>query len=57
MNVRDRVHEYGGASYLVAGDLVLVSDFVTGRLHRVAADRTSEPITPANSISASTREP
>jgi dipeptidyl aminopeptidase/acylaminoacyl peptidase len=46
MNVRDRVHEYGGASYLVAGDLVLVSDFVTGRLHRVAGDRTSEPITP-----------
>jgi dipeptidyl aminopeptidase/acylaminoacyl peptidase len=46
MNVRDRVHEYGGASYLVAGDLVIVSDFVTGRLHRVAPDRTSEPITP-----------
>ncbi|MEX2011091.1 MAG: prolyl oligopeptidase family serine peptidase, partial [Chloroflexota bacterium] len=46
MNVRDRVHEYGGASYLVAGDLVLVSDFATGRLHRVVADRTSEPITP-----------
>ncbi|MDQ2965116.1 MAG: prolyl oligopeptidase family serine peptidase [Chloroflexota bacterium] len=46
LNVRNRVHEYGGASYLVAGDLVLVSDFVTGRLHRVATDRTSEPITP-----------
>ena len=46
MNVRDRVHEYGGASSLVAGDLVIVSDFATGRLHRVAADRTSEPFTP-----------
>jgi dipeptidyl aminopeptidase/acylaminoacyl peptidase len=45
MNVRDRVHEYGGASSLVAGDLVLVSDFATGRLHRVAVDRSSEPIT------------
>jgi dipeptidyl aminopeptidase/acylaminoacyl peptidase len=46
MNVRDRVHEYGGASYLAAGDLVLVSDFATGLVHRVAADRSSEPITP-----------
>ncbi|HEV8546786.1 MAG TPA: hypothetical protein VGQ64_10870, partial [Candidatus Limnocylindrales bacterium] len=45
MNIRNRVHEYGGASYLVAGDLVLVSDFATGRLHRVAPDRSSEPIT------------
>jgi dipeptidyl aminopeptidase/acylaminoacyl peptidase len=46
LNARDRVHEYGGASFLVADDLVLVSDFVSGRLHRVAADRTSEPFTP-----------
>jgi dipeptidyl aminopeptidase/acylaminoacyl peptidase len=45
MNVRSRVHEYGGAPSLVAGDLVVVSDFATGRLHRVAADRTSTPIT------------
>ena len=46
MNVRNRVQEYGGAPYLVAGDLVVVSDFETGHLHRVAADRTSEVITP-----------
>jgi dipeptidyl aminopeptidase/acylaminoacyl peptidase len=46
MNVRDRVHEYGGAPALAAGDLVIVSDFSTGLLHRVAADRTSEPVTP-----------
>ncbi|HEY7524931.1 MAG TPA: S9 family peptidase [Candidatus Limnocylindrales bacterium] len=46
LNVRDRVHEYGGAPYVTRGDLVIVSDFATGRLHRVAADRTSEPITP-----------
>jgi dipeptidyl aminopeptidase/acylaminoacyl peptidase len=46
MNVRDRVHEYGGRPYVTRGDLVIVSDFTTGRLHRVAADRTSEPITP-----------
>jgi dipeptidyl aminopeptidase/acylaminoacyl peptidase len=46
MNVRDRVHEYGGAPSLVHGDLVVVSDFATGRLHRVGADRTATPITP-----------
>ena len=46
MNVRDRVHEYGGAAALVHGDLVVVSDFATGRLHRVSPDRSSEPITP-----------
>jgi len=46
MNVRDRVHEYGGRPYATRGDLVIVSDFATGRLHRVGPDRTSEPITP-----------
>jgi len=46
MNVRDRVHEYGGGAALVAGDLVVVSDFATGRLHRVRPDRSAEPITP-----------
>lgn len=46
MNVRSRVHEYGGAPSLVDGDLLIVSDFSTGRLHRVAADRSSTPITP-----------
>ena len=46
MNVRTRVHEYGGAPSLVARDLVVVSDFATGRLHRVAPDRSSRPLTP-----------
>jgi dipeptidyl aminopeptidase/acylaminoacyl peptidase len=46
LNVRNRVHEYGGGAYLTHGELVIVSDFATGRLHRVAADRSSEPITP-----------
>ena len=36
-NVRSRVHEYGGAAYLVEDDLVIVSDFSTGRLNRVVA--------------------
>ncbi len=46
INVRTRVHEYGGAAYLVVGDLVVVSDFATGRLLRVGPDRTASPLTP-----------
>jgi dienelactone hydrolase len=46
INVRTRVHEYGGAAYLAAGDLVVISDFATGRLLRVGADRTATPLTP-----------
>jgi dipeptidyl aminopeptidase/acylaminoacyl peptidase len=45
-NARSRVHEYGGAAYLVSGDLVLISDFATGRLHRVASPGELVPLTP-----------
>ena len=45
-NTRSRVHEYGGASYLVSGDLVVVSDFATGRLHRVVRPGELVPLTP-----------
>ncbi|HEX5015657.1 MAG TPA: S9 family peptidase [Candidatus Limnocylindrales bacterium] len=45
-NVRSRVQEYGGAPYLVDGDLVVVSDFSTGRLSRVVAPQQLEPLTP-----------
>jgi len=45
-NVRTRAHEYGGAPVLVAGDLVVASEFATGRLHRILPGRTSEPLTP-----------
>ena len=34
-NARTRAHEYGGAAVLMSGDLIVVSDFVTGRLNRV----------------------
>src|SRR4029078_8162216 len=44
-NTRSRVHEYGGAAYLVSGDLVVVSDFATGRLHRVVSPGMLEPLT------------
>jgi dipeptidyl aminopeptidase/acylaminoacyl peptidase len=45
-NVRCRVHEYGGAAYLVEDDLVVVSDFSTGRLNRITAPGELEPFTP-----------
>lgn len=45
-NTRSRVHEYGGGATLVSGDLVIVSDFVTGRLNRVVAPEQLEALTP-----------
>jgi hypothetical protein len=45
-NARSRVHEYGGAAVAVDGDLILVSDFATGRLNRVVAPERLEPLTP-----------
>jgi dipeptidyl aminopeptidase/acylaminoacyl peptidase len=45
-NARSRVHEYGGAASLISGDLVVVSDFVTGRLHRVVSPGELVPLTP-----------
>jgi dipeptidyl aminopeptidase/acylaminoacyl peptidase len=34
-NVRSRVHEYGGGSYVVAGGVVVFSNFADGRLYRL----------------------
>ena len=45
-NTRTRVHEYGGGAYAVDGDLVVVSDFATGRLNRVEAPGELRPLTP-----------
>ncbi|HUQ42995.1 MAG TPA: S9 family peptidase, partial [Candidatus Limnocylindria bacterium] len=45
-NARCRVHEYGGGAYVLDGDVVVVSDFATGRLLRIAADGGLEPLTP-----------
>lgn len=47
VNVRTRVHEYGGGAYVAAGGIVVVSDFATGRLLRVEPGRAGVPITPA----------
>jgi dipeptidyl aminopeptidase/acylaminoacyl peptidase len=45
-NARTRVHEYGGGAVLIAGELIVVSDFTTGRLNRVVAPGSVAPITP-----------
>lgn len=45
-NARCRVHEYGGGATLIAGDLIVVSDFVTGRLSRVVAPERLQVFTP-----------
>ena len=45
-NVRNRVQEYGGSAYLVDADLVVVSDFSTGRLQRVVRPGEVVPLTP-----------
>ena len=54
-NARSRVHEYGGAAVLISGDLVVVSDFVTGRLNRVVAPGRVEPLTPDGAGATPTR--
>ncbi|HKB28271.1 MAG TPA: hypothetical protein VKC59_04540, partial [Candidatus Limnocylindrales bacterium] len=45
-NARTRVHEYGGAAYVVDGDLVVVSDFSTGRLNQIQPSGELRPLTP-----------
>jgi dipeptidyl aminopeptidase/acylaminoacyl peptidase len=45
-NARSRVHEYGGGAVLVSTELIVVSDFVSGRLHRVVRPGELVPITP-----------
>jgi dipeptidyl aminopeptidase/acylaminoacyl peptidase len=47
-NVRSRVHEYGGGSYVVAGGVVVFSNFADGRLYRLdPGSEVAVPITPA----------
>ncbi|MEW5990726.1 MAG: prolyl oligopeptidase family serine peptidase [Chloroflexota bacterium] len=45
-NARSRVHEYGGGATLVSGELVIVSDFSSGRLNRITAPGVLAPLTP-----------
>ena len=50
-NVRNRVHEYGGASYVVDGGRLVASNAADGRLYRLDPAVAAEPvaITPAGS--------
>jgi dipeptidyl aminopeptidase/acylaminoacyl peptidase len=46
LNVRSRVHEYGGGSYLVVDGIAFVVNFVDQRVYRLAPGRPPRPITP-----------
>jgi dipeptidyl aminopeptidase/acylaminoacyl peptidase len=46
-NVRTRVHEYGGAPFIVAGDTVYYSQLSDQRLYALKAGGTPAPVTPA----------
>ncbi len=54
-NVRTRVHEYGGASFTVHGEVIYFSNFSDQRLYRLEPDRSPEPITPEPDIAAGLR--
>ena len=41
--VRDRVHEYGGGEYHVAGGTVVYSEFSDGRLYAIRGDGPTNP--------------
>ncbi|NJO74894.1 MAG: S9 family peptidase [Leptolyngbyaceae cyanobacterium RM1_406_9] len=45
-NVRTRVHEYGGGSYIVADKTVYFSNFADQRLYRQAVGSEPQPLTP-----------
>lgn len=44
-NVRTRVHEYGGGSYLPVGDTLYFSNFADQRLYQTTGGQAPEPIT------------
>lgn len=45
-NVRSRVHEYGGAPFVVVGDTAYYTQFSDQRLYRIRPGATAEPLTP-----------
>ena len=46
INVRTRVHEYGGAAYTVYRGIVYYAEFADQRLYRLEPGGTPEPLTP-----------
>ncbi|MDP9007182.1 MAG: S9 family peptidase [Pseudomonadota bacterium] len=47
-NVRTRVHEYGGAPFIVVGDTIYYSQFSDQRLYALKAGGSAAPLTPPN---------
>ncbi|UMR31689.1 S9 family peptidase [Massilia sp. MB5] len=45
LNVRSRVHEYGGGAYAVDGDTVYFSHFADNRLYRKTGEDAAQPFT------------
>jgi hypothetical protein len=46
LNVRTRVHEYGGGAYAVEGEVAYCANFADQRLYRVVAGQIPQPLTP-----------
>lgn len=44
-NVRTRVHEYGGASYVIDNDIIYFSNFADQRVYKQLPGKPAEPIT------------
>ncbi len=55
-NVRTRVHEYGGAPYVIAGGRVFYSQFNDQRLYEIDGTRPRRAVTPAGFRYADCRE-
>jgi dipeptidyl aminopeptidase/acylaminoacyl peptidase len=49
-NARTRVHEYGGRSYAVSGDMIYYANFADQRVYRVTPGAEPAPITPAGAM-------
>lgn len=49
-NVRTRVHEYGGASYIVVNGVLYFTNFSDQRVYRVSDGAAPEPITPDGDV-------
>jgi len=50
VNVRTRVHEYGGGAYAVLNRTLFFSNFADQRLYRQDPDSSPRPITPAGDL-------
>ncbi len=49
-NARTRVHEYGGAAFIVSNDTIYFSNFADQRLYRQTLGATPQPLTPEGDL-------